>query len=177
MKIIFYITVDYGASQGSGLVPLLFSMYLNDIKDLNLSGQLFMFADTYIHIHNWPFQSFSQNYGLASHVTHVVCINFIRTTKFLRRFFNAGLFTLRVFARNRLGRNCRRNIFFIFCFDDWPGIRTRAFKYNNLTHYLLDHGDFWRCLFILSIWSCLIDKCGEGFCDDFKICTFKPSYD
>ena len=33
---------------------------------------------THIHIHNWPLQSFSQDYGLASHTTHVVCVNFIR---------------------------------------------------------------------------------------------------
>ena len=37
--------VDYGVSQGSGFGPLLFPIYLNDLKDLNLSGQLFMFVD------------------------------------------------------------------------------------------------------------------------------------
>ena len=30
------------------------------------------------YIHNWPLQPFSQDYGLASHTTHVVCVNFIR---------------------------------------------------------------------------------------------------
>ena len=30
------------------------------------------------YIHNWPFQHFSEDYGLASHNTHVVCVNFIR---------------------------------------------------------------------------------------------------
>ena len=29
------------------------------------------------NIHNWPLQPFSQDYGLASHITHVVCVNFI----------------------------------------------------------------------------------------------------
>ena len=29
-------------------------------------------------IHNWPLQSFSQDYGLASHTTPVVCVNFTR---------------------------------------------------------------------------------------------------
>ena len=28
------------------------------------------------YIHNWPLQLFSQDYGLASHTTHVVCVNF-----------------------------------------------------------------------------------------------------
>ena len=34
----------------------------------------------YIHtyIHNWPLQLFGQDYGLASHTTHVVCVNFLR---------------------------------------------------------------------------------------------------
>ena len=30
------------------------------------------------YIHNWPLQRFSQDYGLASHTTHVVGVNFIR---------------------------------------------------------------------------------------------------
>ena len=29
------------------------------------------------YIHNWPLQPFSQDYGLVSHTTHVVCVNFI----------------------------------------------------------------------------------------------------
>ena len=30
------------------------------------------------YIHNWPLQSFSPDYGLASHTTHVVCVTFVR---------------------------------------------------------------------------------------------------
>ena len=47
------------------------------------------YDDTYLHfivetktfftyVHNWPLQSFSQDYGLGSHTTHIVCVNFIR---------------------------------------------------------------------------------------------------
>ena len=32
----------------------------------------------YTYIHNWPLQPISQNYGLASHTTDVVCVNFTR---------------------------------------------------------------------------------------------------
>ena len=35
-----------------------------------------LFIDSYIH--NWPLQHFSQDYGLAAHIAHVVCVNFIR---------------------------------------------------------------------------------------------------
>ena len=31
----------------------------------------------FFYIHNWPLQSFSQDYSLTSHITHVVCIIFI----------------------------------------------------------------------------------------------------
>ena len=80
------------------------------------------------YIHNWPLQPFSQDYGLASHTTHVMCVNFIRERRdlefnvdserqiFLRNFFMAVLFTLRVFARNLLRGSRRRNIFFIYHF-------------------------------------------------------------
>ena len=52
------------------------------------------------------------------------------------------LLTLRVFARNLLRGNRRRNTFFVFRFNIWPGTRTLAFSSNKPTHYLLDHGDF-----------------------------------
>ena len=31
----------------------------------------------FTYMHNWPLQPFSQDYGLASHTIHIVCINFI----------------------------------------------------------------------------------------------------
>ena len=37
--------VIYGAPQGSGLDPLLFSIYLNDLKNIDLWGQLYTFTN------------------------------------------------------------------------------------------------------------------------------------
>ena len=92
------------------------------------------------YIHNGPLQPFSQDNGLASHTTQVVCVNFIRewrnlqsipNDRFLGNFYLAGLFTLRVFDRNLL-------IYFsYFIFDDWPGIWTQAFASKKPTHYII----------------------------------------
>ena len=57
------------------------------------------------------------------------------------KLFTTILFTLRVFARNLLRGNRRRNTFRIsswcLAWDSNPG-----FSSNKPTHYLLDHGDF-----------------------------------
>ena len=34
--------------------------------------------EQHTYIHYWPLQHFSQDYGLASHTAHVVCVHFIR---------------------------------------------------------------------------------------------------
>ena len=59
--------------------------------------------------------------------------------RFFEKLFMAILFTLRVFVRNLLRGNRRRNTFHIsfWCLDWNPG-----FSSNKPTHYLLDHGDF-----------------------------------
>ena len=61
--------------------------------------------------------------------------------RFFEKLFMAILFTLRVFARNLLSGNRRRNTFRIsfwcLAWDSNPG-----FSSNKPTHYLLDHGDF-----------------------------------
>ena len=87
-----------------------------------------MFSDRLIYIPDWALKSFSQDYGLDFHATYVGCVNFIREWRdrqfnvvferqiFLRNFIMAGLFSLRVFARNLLRRNRRRNIFFYISF-------------------------------------------------------------
>ena len=76
-------------------------------------------------MHIWSLQPFSQDYGLASQTTHVVCVNLISewqhlqfkvVSDFLRNFCKAGLFTLRIFAKNLLRGNRRRNILFFSYF-------------------------------------------------------------
>ena len=104
-------------------------------------------TDTYIH--NWPLQRFSQEYGLASHITHVVLILYVSggiysltstpKDRFLRNFFMASLLTLSVFARI--------NFIFHFWWLTWdmnPGFCTS----NKPTQYILDHSqtDRWYIL-------------------------------
>ena len=95
----------------------------------------FSYWNTYVHIHNWPLQSFRQDYGLATRTTHFMCTNFIherrdlqfhrfRMTNFLRNFSWQFLFTLGVFVRNLLRGNRRRNlVFYLFI------------NYNTITNY------------------------------------------
>ena len=78
--------------------------------------------------------------NLVSHTTYVVCVIFlyisggtyslksIPNDRFFEKLFMAILFTHRVFARNLLRGNRRKNTFSYFCFDDWPGARTLAFR-------------------------------------------------
>ena len=60
--------------------------------------------------------------------------------RFFEKLFMAILFTLRVFARNLLRGNRRRNTlsisFWCLAWDSNP-----SFSSNKPTHYLLDHGD------------------------------------
>ena len=103
-------------------------------------------------IHNSPLQPFSQDYGLASHTTHVVCVFILYVSggtysltpndRIFRSFLMAGLFTLRVFARNLLRGNRRRTIFFHISFF-MPGLTS-----NKPRHYLLDYGNFYLFIYL-----------------------------
>ena len=85
-------------------------------------------------------QPLSKDYGLASHTSHVVCFNFIHDSKdqqfnvdserqiFWATFSWQVYLLSRVFSRNLLKGNRRRNIFFLLRFDAWSGIRTRALR-------------------------------------------------
>ena len=85
--------------------------------------------NTYIHIHNGPLQFFSQDYGLGSHTTHVVCVNWSLKSILNDRYFDklsmANIFASKVFARNFPRRSRRRNIFMFSCL---PGIWTRSLR-------------------------------------------------
>ena len=112
---------------------------------INIGVRLIIASVTYIH--NWPLQPFSQDYGLASHTTHVVCVNFMRewrdlqfnvdsNDRFLRNFFMVILFTLRVSARNLLRGSRRRNI---FSYLMW-GLNPCPISHKP-THFLPDYDD------------------------------------
>ena len=101
------------------------------------------------YIRNWPLQPFSQDYRPLT----LCVLNFIHKWRdlqfkvdserqiFWETFHVNFFFTLRVFARNLLRGNRRRNTFRIsfWCltWDSNPG-----FSSNKPTHYLLDHGDY-----------------------------------
>ena len=103
---------------------------MSGLQSSILSGTLWLYihkVKEFLYIHNWLLQPFSQDYGLASHSTHVVCINFIHeysltstpNDKFLRNLFWQFYFNLRVFARNLLREEIAEDIYFFkFPFDD-----------------------------------------------------------
>ena len=114
------------------------------------------FATTYIH--NWPLQHFSQDYGLASHTTHVVCVNFIREwwtlncgslqfnvdseRRSFKKLFHGRFIYSQSFWQKCVEKKSPKKYFSYFIFDDWPVIWTQTFASNKSPLYLLDHGDF-----------------------------------
>ena len=91
---------------------------------------------------------------LVSHTTSVVCVNFIHEWRDLQfkvdseqqifeKLFMAILFSLRVFARNLLRGNQRRNtfriLFWCLAWGSKPG-----FLSNKSTHYLLNQQSGWK---------------------------------
>ena len=79
------------------------------------------------YIHNWPLHPFSQDFGLASHITHVVCVNFIRDRrtysltstpnyKFLRNFFHGSFILLSELLSKICWEEAAEEIFFLFQF-------------------------------------------------------------
>ena len=65
-----------------------------------------------------------------------------RMTDFWETFSWLGIFPLRVFARNLLRGNRRRNIFFHISFWYLTWDMNPIFICNKPTHYLLDYGNF-----------------------------------
>ena len=81
-----------------------------------------------------------------------MCVNFINVwrdlqfklnseQKIFERLFITILFTLRVFARNLLIENCRRNIVFICSFRGLSWDTNPPFTSNKPTNYLLNYGN------------------------------------
>ena len=65
--------------------------------------------------------------------------------RILRNFYI--LYTLKILARNMLTRNHPRNIFFLFRFDAWPGIWTRALRLiSQYTFYWINRYEYSRNL-------------------------------
>ena len=84
---------------------------------------------TYIHtyIHNCLLQPFNQDYGLAFHSTHVVCVNFIREWRNLQfnvdserqifeKLFHGRFIYLQSFCQKSAERKSPKKYFFIFHF-------------------------------------------------------------
>ena len=100
------------------------------------------------YIHNSSLQPFSQEYGLASQTSHVVCVHFIRdnltstpSDRFLRNL-TRQVYLLSGFFSEICWKEVTEENFSYFIFDDWPGVRTQAFPTNKPTHCLLDYGDY-----------------------------------
>ena len=80
---------------------------------------------------------------LRTTITGIYRLTLTAKNIFLRNFFMASLFTLRVFARNMLKEIAEEIIFFFhvsfrcLTWDTNPG-----FSFNKPTHCLLDYGDF-----------------------------------
>ena len=96
-----------------------------------------IYMDTYIHKRSS--QPFSQDYSLASHNTHVVCVNFIYEWRDLQ--FNVDsewqifkklswhVYYSQSFCQKSAERKSpKKYFFFIFRFDVWPEIPNRALR-------------------------------------------------
>ena len=60
---------------------------IDSSKDVMHFSEFYVFFFLiFLYVRNWPLQPFSQDFGLSSHTTHVVCVN----DRFLRNFFMAG---------------------------------------------------------------------------------------
>ena len=88
-----------------------------------------MIVVLHTYIHNRPLQPFSQDYGLASHSTHVVCVNFIREWRHLQfnvdserqifeNLFHGRFIHSQSFCQKSAERKSTKKYFSNFIFDD-----------------------------------------------------------
>ena len=125
----------YKAIDGTRKLATAFTYY----KQNKVESHRKYFSYTYIHnIRNWPLQHFSQDYGLASHTTHVVCVNFIQFNddskwQIFEKIFNAMFTYSWSFCQKSVEKKSPKKYFFIFRFDAWPGIWTRGLISQHTT--------------------------------------------
>ena len=114
----------------------------------------------YIHnIHNWPLQSFSQIYDVASHTTHVVYVHFIREWQDLE---------FKVDSERQIFECRHRNIFSCLTWGFNSGL-----TYNKPTHYLLDYGNHLVIVRSKYVYQLFLQKKIQCFNKFFKIQTIK----
>ena len=95
-------------------------------------------------MHNWSLQSFSQDYGMASHTTYLVFVNFIHKWRELQLKVDSER---RIFSLERL---LMAILFWFQSFCQKPERQLQCLTWgfdcgrrsNNSTHYLLDYSDF-----------------------------------
>ena len=120
--------------------------YLHFFRSILYNSTDFFFIyyfNRHTYIHNWPLQPFSQGYGLASHTTHVVRVNFIRGWRDLlfKVYTELQIFWVTFSWQVYLLSEFLPEI----CWEEVAEeIRTQAFASNKPTYYILDHGDFNR---------------------------------
>ena len=128
----------YCINTATDTLPNLFLPPLEYVsKERSIDREIVIYIYTYIIGHYNPLVRITAKLptplmlcALISYVSSGInCLTSTPNERFLRNFFMAGLFTLRVFAGNLQWGNRRGNFFFfffIFRFDAWPGIRTRT---------------------------------------------------
>ena len=130
------------------------------------------FIHTYTH--NWPLQPFSQDYGLASHTTHIVCVNFFicewRDLQFnadselqiFEKLFHGRSIYSQSFCQKSAERKSPKKYFSYFNFFMIDlGYEPRLFASSKLTHYILalfKKKRAFKKIFFL-VMNCFVKKC------------------
>ena len=134
---------------------MMYSIPVRGSDLLHYSEHMFYVTQLIIHTyrHNWPLQPSSQDYGLASHTTHVECVNFIREWQNLRfnvdserqifeKLFHGRFILLSEFLPEIYWeKNVEVFFCFIFCFDVSAEMRLRTVRLIS-QHKTNTHGDF-----------------------------------
>ena len=104
-----------------------------------LQSQSHLAACVHTYIYNWPLQLFSQDYGLASHTTYVVCVNFIHEWwnlqfnidsewQILWETFHGSFYLLSDFLLEICWEENAEEIIFVFYFGVWPKARSMVLR-------------------------------------------------